>query len=370
MRTIDKILYHSFTLPFYRQIAGALVFLFFLLFGSQRDLRSALLFHYSLIISIIQTPLVLCIWMIISLLYTIKCASFFAGCMQKESYNFLHILNILDLRIRFYHLTITAISFLLPVLVYNGIVFIIALYVKNYASATVLFLVSVIITLFTTQYFIFLIRKPVKTFASRWKFPYKINMVKNLGAFLLSFMFLKQFRALLLVKLLSFLALYYFVRHDGSVFEERMLWLIFMLTIMAHAVIIYKNFYFLENEMEFYRNLPLSNVKILLSLFLVYAIICLPEWWALRALAFMHGNWYDYVCMVIAGPSLLLLLHTLLYTDNLNMEGFLYLLFGVWLVFFFFSFSENKWLVPCIALLGATIVFFTSFRHYQKKPEI
>ncbi|ULT42091.1 hypothetical protein KRR40_47475 [Niabella defluvii] len=38
--------------------------------------------------------------------------------------------------------------------------------------------------------------------------------------------------------------------------------------------------------------------------------------------------------------------------------------------FFFLSFSENKWLLPVIALAGMLIVFYTSFRSFEQRAVI
>jgi hypothetical protein len=125
-------------------------------------------------------------------------------------------------------------------------------------------------------------------------------------------------------------------------------------------------FNFLEREMGFYRNMPLKNWSVLLSLYFVYLILLLPEAWALLGVAVNQHNWSDYLWMIATGPSFLLLLHSLLYTEDMNMEEFLKLLFGVWVVFIFFSLSKNHWILPLISSVFAVIIFYMSFRSYEK----
>jgi hypothetical protein len=74
--------------------------------------------------------------------------------------------------------------------------------------------------------------------------------------------------------------------------------------------------------------------------------------------------------MLITGPGLLLLLHSLLYTEDMNMEEFLKLLFGVWIVLVLFSLSQNHWLIPLISILFGSIIFLMSYRNYEKNMEV
>jgi hypothetical protein len=164
--------------------------------------------------------------------------------------------------------------------------------------------------------------------------------------------------------------LYFFVRTEASVFEERMLWMLYLTSLIGHSVIVYKNFHFMEGDLSFYRNLPFSGFSTLLSLLSVYIILLLPEVWALRALIINQNNAAEYVWMVLTGPSLLLLLHSLLYTEDMGMEEFLKLLFGVWVVFVFFSLSRNHWILPTICFVFSPIIFLMSYYKYEKNTEV
>ena len=193
---------------------------------------------------------------------------------------------------------------------------------------------------------------------------------KTLFGFVLKFVFRRQFITLLIVKLLSFGCLYFFVRTEASVFEERMLWMLYLTSLIGHSIIVYKNFHFMEAELAFYRNLPVKGLSTLLSLLCVYCILLLPEAWALRALIVSKDNAAEYIWMILTGPSLLLLLNSLLYTEEMKMEEFLKLLFGVWVVFVFFSLSRNHWLLPAICFIFSPIIFLMSYYKYEKNTEI
>jgi c-di-AMP phosphodiesterase-like protein len=51
----------------------------------------------------------------------------------------------------------------------------------------------------------------------------------------------------------------------------------------------------------------------------------------------------------------------------MKIAEYLKLLFGVWIVFLFLSFSKNQWLMPLICLAFSTAIFFMSYYKYEKK---
>lgn len=367
MNSSYKILYHSLVAPFYRQIFGALLFVFFLLFGIQQNLYTALQTNYYIMLAIIQKPLGLLIFALLTLLYSLKCISYLSNCFKKEAFTFLSTMNALPQSKKIIYNGWVSACLLLPVIVYASILIIISILQKYFFSAFALVMLICINTIVVLFFFNRYLKQLPVFYTSRFKL---FKLPTNLYWIWIKFFFTKQLRVFFIVKLLSFTTLYYFVMFTGSAFEERMLWLIFFTSLMAHCVIIYKNFYFTENEMSFYRNMPLSYWKILSALFVLYLAIFLPEIWALRSLGFLHGYWYSYTCMIITGPLFLQLLHVLLYTDDMSLKNYIPLAMGVWLVFFFFSLSDNKWLVPAIALTGVIMVFFTSFKNFEKKAEV
>ncbi|MGE9310202.1 hypothetical protein ACLOAU_01035 [Niabella sp. CJ426] len=368
MNSISHILYRSVVTPFYKQIAGAIYFLFFVLFGIQPNFKQALDTHYYIIQSIAYNPTAFSVFILLCLLYSFKCISFYAGRILKSEYLFLQVINGIPFNKRVRHFYFTALILLLPVILYTLCIATVCIWQQQWlniiAPAIFLLFLLVIVTLSFDR----LTSKPA--LLKEISLPGIITFPPRLWQFMLRYIFYEQFWALLILKLLGFCCLYFFVITDASVFEGRMLWLIYTLCLAGHCVIIYKTFYFLENKLSFYRSLPLRPFHILTALFLCYLVLLLPEFWALRALALQHHQVYEYSCMLIAGPAILSLLHVLLYTDDFKMDGYLSLVFLVWILFFFLSFTENKWLLPVIAAAGVCIVFCTSFRNFEKKAAI
>lgn len=364
MSPVNNILYRSVVTPFYRQIAGAFYFLFFLLFGIQRSPKDALETHYYIIISIIENRQAFVIYAVVCILYFVKCTSFYANRVTKSEYHFLQELNGLPTTKRLTGFAFTGLLLLLPVIIYTLLIIIMgasAGKLTGLYTPVCLMISLIIITTFSLNY----LNNKAGSLSGNTFFRFK-RQPATLWWFFLKYMLREQFLGLVIIKLISFCCVYFFVIKDDSVFESRMMWLILTLCLTAHSVIIYKNFYFIENKLSFYRALPLKPFAILASLFCCYAILLIPEYWALRALAALHGNIYEYCCILIAAPAILTLLHVLLYTDDLKMDGYLSLVFLVWMLFFFAGFTQTKWLIPAIALFGLIIVFYTSFRSFEK----
>lgn len=371
MNPVSNILSRSITLPFYRQNAGLLLFLFFLLFGTQPSLYHILTFHYALIKSVLNLDSFFLLTLAVWALYAFKVIFFITGCLKKESYDFIFGMNEVDAVKKFWYLFRMMVLLLAPALLYGMVVITIAVKEKLWTGASVV-LLSMIVLLFLTTYIIYLIWEKAKGLQelSKSKITLPVIIPVSLFRFCLRFIFQRQFLALLITKLLSFSIIYFFTRIESQLFENRMLWLIFITALIGHSFIIYRVFHFIEQDLGLYRNMPVKATLLLLTLFLVYCILLLPEAWALLGVAINQHNWQDYGWMLLTGPSLLLLINSLLYTEDMKMEEFLKLLFGIWIVFILFSLSKNHWLIPLICILLGTIIFLMSYRRYEKDMEV
>ena len=96
MNNITKILNRSIAGPFYRQHAGAFLFLFFILFGIQPSFNDALRTHYAFITGILTSFNFFLIALACWIIYTFKAILFLRSCLQKEMYDFIFDLNSLQ----------------------------------------------------------------------------------------------------------------------------------------------------------------------------------------------------------------------------------------------------------------------------------
>jgi hypothetical protein len=370
MHTTDNILFQAVAAPYYRRNAGFFLFLFFLLFGLYPSFKQSLEFHYAVINGIGNSVQFFLLAFAIWLLYTIKTIHFVHGCIKNKAYNFLQLLNALPSRKRFFHLLQLQCLLLLPALCYGLAAFIIALVNNHPAGAAAIFItLTALCFLSTGAVFAFLSNKHSSAsggFLPVMPFRFKTGLF----SVLLKFIFNQQFFLLLLLKTATFSCLYFFAKIDEQVFEDRILWLLYITSLIGHCILIYRNHHFMEIRLSFYRNMPVKPLVTLLSLLGVYAVVLIPEIWALKGVAIQQHAIGNFIWMALTGPSLLLLLHCLLYTEDMKMEGFLKLLFGIWIVTLFFSLSSNRWLLPVICTGMAGFIFFNSYYSYEKNTEV
>lgn len=368
MNNITGILHHSISAPFYRRNAGFFLFAFFILFGLQPNFKQTLEFHYEVLNGISSSLIFFLAAVAIWFFYALKAIHFFAGCVKTKAYSFLQNMNAIPASNRLFQLFSLATVLLLPVLVYGLLAFIIGLSNNHNTGAIAVLFTLFLITALVTCVFYILLKTGSR---SLLRIPsLGLHLPTNLFSLVLKYIFAEQFILLLILKIITFSGLYFFAKTDAQIFEDRMLWLIYLTSLVAHSILIYRNHQFIETKMRFYRNMPVKMIVKVLYLLGVYTIILLPEIWALKGLAIEQHAFANYIWMVLTGPAFLLLLHCLLYTEDMKMESFLQLLFGVWIVSLFFSLSANRWMLPLVCGVTAALIFFNSYYRYEKNVEI
>jgi len=368
MKAISTILNRSVTEQFYKQHAGAFLFTFFILFGIQPSAADLLQFHYSVIESILQSATFFGIAALVWSLYTLKVVLFIRGCLRKESYDFIYLLLGIKQKTCLLQLSRMLAVMLAPLFVYGAVIMIVAVRHQLWLSGAGV--LAAIVLLFTASVAATwrLIQNGKNNQLARRKVGLP-GVRAGLFSILMQFVFRKQFITLLILKTVSFTALYFFAKTDSQVFEGRMLWLLFITVLIGHGVIIFRNFQFMENDLYFYRNMPVSKWYTLSSLLALYSILLIPEFWALKGIIFIQHNLSEYCWLLLTGPSVLLLIHSLLYSEDNKMEEFLALLFGIWVVFIFFSLSDNRWLMPAVGCVFGLVIFMVSYYRYEKKVD-
>lgn len=351
--------------PYYRQHAGFFLFLFFLFFGTQPSFADAMLFHTALMKSILVSGNFFIIAMLIWLVYSLKVLHFFYSTIIRAQYLFLQTFNVLSYRQRLVYMLYQQAILLLPATVYFSIVAGIGFYHHHLSAALGIIIIAVLLWLLSAITCVNLLHKAGQDNHTGLTRHIIRAFPANLPGFLLKFCTQHIFGALLTIKLVSFFCLYGLSRLETDVYEQRILWMIYISVLIGHGVIVYKLHTFIETGLSFLRNMPFPIGRLILSLLLVYSILLLPEIWALKSVAFTQGQVKDYTWLVIFGPCFLLLLHGLLYTEQHKLEHYFGLLFGIWIVFVFFSLSPQRWLMTGFAVLLTLVCFYTGYYRYQ-----
>ncbi len=371
MAPVYQILYKSLVAPFYRQNALLFIAVAFLMFGIQRSVAELLLFHRSIILSVLTRPLFLGIFTLVWFIYVFKVMYWLSLQLKKTTFSFLFHITALPVKLQYRLLLRLIFYWLIPLLVYLLPVTVIAIYNGLWVglSAVTIITAVMVVAMFLTFRNWLQQAGGLQTIAHR-SYGNATFIKPSLFRFSGRYLLQQQLPALLLIKIISFLLLYFLSRVDEGVFEGRMLWLIFVALILGHYLIVYRLFYFVEKEMFFYRNLPLKNYKLLLVFLLIYILILLPEAWALLGVAIQQQQWSNYWGMLCCGPAILLLLHSLLYSNDMQVNEFLNLMAGIGVVLLFCGMGIPLWLLAFFITIFAVAVFTVSYKSFEMKEQV
>jgi hypothetical protein len=264
MNPISRILTRSVSGPFFRLHAGFLLFLFFILFGAYPSIDEVILIHHSVILGILTKPYNFLIATLIWVAYAFRVFIFFYKLTEKDRYIFLQNLNAIEPRKRFAYLSKLSAQLFSPVLGYGAIILAVAFYEGYIAAGLLEAAVFSLLTLLIAGGFYFSLQKDKAGPSGFRKYFPSLNFPKNLFSFLMRYIFREQFLALTVLKVISFCCLYFFASTDPESYKDRILWLIFITSIIGHSIIIYKNQQFMETRLSFYRNMPVKLIVTIL----------------------------------------------------------------------------------------------------------
>jgi hypothetical protein len=370
MNTVFKIINDAIAKPFFREHAGIFIFFTFILFGIYRSFNDVIHFHYYIIHNILINPVYFFATCVAWLLYATRIIFYFYTYSEKDSYVFLQYLTAIRTRKLVWLLFKLQALLFTPALLYGAVILYVAYKDKNFSGGVFVLLALVSISSLITYSFYLSLQKTKQFSGGIKKFIPKVELPKNLFGFVLRFMFREQFIAIAGIKTLSFCCIYFFITLNGSFYEDRILWFFLTSLLAGHIILIYKNHHFIETQLTFYRNMPIPLIITIVQLFAVYSVILIPELWALKGVIAIQKDLPGFIIMAFTGPSLLLLIHSLLYTEDLKMEEVLKMLFGVWVFCFFLGLSDFRLLVPVICCITAVLIFYTSYYSYEKKAGI
>ncbi|NHA03232.1 hypothetical protein G7092_05480 [Mucilaginibacter sp. HC2] len=131
--------------------------------------------------------------------------------------------------------------------------------------------------------------------------------------------------------------------------------------ITAHVVLIFEERRFEETKLSFTRNLPIGRFKLFLNFSGVYFFLLLPEsvWLFCRFRPLMA------VELLLAGLSIAMLFHSLLYWFGLNMDKYLQWILGLFIVLFWIIMFHLLWLLIPLNLITAYLFFYNNYYKHE-----
>jgi len=360
------ILWKALIRQYYRQNAGFFLFFFLFFFGIVAPSQQ-LAYHYAIILGILHTPALMALALFCWLLYALKCIRWIIGIQQSADHAFLHALPLVG-RIRAYRLLLEIqIILFLPILLYALPVVIIACIQAIWSVAVLVICFIVWICLISAMSYWYelsypgrLIRMSLlhreaarKEYISYWSF-----LLRGL---------VTQHKALLAgIKLFGCGILYLLLKIQTSTdYDIRMPFLIFSVALLGHGALIYETRRTEEENLLFYRSMPVPLLKRMLQYMIFYFLVFLPEIITIGWLMPDHIRIKDALGFVLAGYSTLLLLNSCLFIVSLQRSEFIKLSLGVFGILYFGVLSDDLILLSGFFLLTAGSLFIRGY--YRKE---
>jgi hypothetical protein len=363
MYPVFKILFNLFVSQFYKLNGGFFLFWFIVFFGIVYP-GMLLDYHLMLIQIEIDSTIMLGGVMTAWLLYNERALKCLRTIILKYHCSFLHVLQAVNTKGLLIILGFCHILVFLPVLIYAIIVggVSVSQFKIIQASLILLFLITIIVTSTIRLKNLFLSRMPLHSPALFGKFSFPKLPIPYI--FYLVYYILNERKInILVLKVFSFFFFYLFlIKHVGE-FSKSWFVLSLLLICYGHSILLFHVHKFMEEELAFLRNLPLSLFKRMSMYFISISLLFLPE------LLFMFINglnvltfndiFYSYFILV----SQVLLYISLLYWTNIQLKKYLKIIFVIF-VFSTFLYNTLSYGLLSLLLFGLSYIIF-KLRYYK-----
>jgi len=347
---------------YYRQNAGFFLFFFLFFFGIVAPSQQ-LAYHYAIILGILYTPALLALVLFCWLLYAIKCIRWIITAQQDPEQSFLHVLPLVG-RMRTFRLLLEIqMVFFLPIILYAMAVVVIACIQTVWPVAVLIICFIVGICLISAVLYWYELFYPGRLI--RMHFLYGKTTRKQYISYW-SFLFrglVSQHKALLAgIKLFGCGILYLLLKiQTPGDYDIRMPFLVFSVALLGHGALIYQTRRMEEEELLFYRSMPVPLFNRLLQYMILYLLVFLPEIITIGWLMPDHIRIKDALGFVLAGYSTLLLLNSCLFIGSLQRSDFIKLSVGIFGILYFGVLSDNLILLSGFFILTAGSLFFRGY---------
>lgn len=356
MRAVINILQKVLVNQFYSVNAGFFLFTFFVAFGIPQNVKQ---FHLSLIEGIVQNPSILLLVMCAWLLYNIKCMDYIIKLLIKPQQRFLYSLCSLSYVRQYAYFLYVQVMVYMPVLVYTIFAIVMGLQKGYYACAaeTMAFTLAVI-GLTPVLYIRALQHRPLLA----GSMP---RVILKLGKPLFSLPMFNVWRhhkqMLLVSKMFSLSLLYIFIKlYQPDHYDIRPTLLCIMVAAAANSAILFEIKVFEDFFLQMQRNFPLTLLRRFGNAGLCCLLLMLPELLFVFKGYPLYFTIVDYIQLLLLGVGLLLLLYACLFTSEINMDGYIKLVFA-FMAILFFIILYNPGILLGIAINALALGIYASY---------
>lgn len=365
-----KILFQSFVKPFYKENAGAFVFVFTMMFFivSKVDGAGLYEYHYSLVTGMFKSNIFLLLVFFVWFLYVRKYVAFVSDVMLNPHYVFLQEYNKLSKSRRFRLFLIIEIWLLIPVLLYTLFISFVGFSQHLYLPVLLVIGYLLLLCIIAAALHVYLLDdKDKRTIFSLQKVTRKFSLPPFYYFTLVRFVTYKQKMIWTAVKIFT-CGVLYLIALNNTVddYDESMVFLFFNFGMLAHAILIYRIREFEETYVSFYRGLPVSLIKRFLQYSLIYFIFLIPEFVTVTVLVPVHLHYADAINFMLCSLSLLLLMNSLTFLEDFKMKEYIKILLSVFCMQCIFLMTVGFVFLYLFLFTAAIAIFITSYYKFER----
>ncbi len=373
MRAVANLFLQVFIKPFYKENAGAIVFVFTMMFCivSTMDGAGMFAYHYSLVTSMLTSSIVFALVFFIWFLYARKCAGFVSGVIQSPQFSILNIINCLSRMKRFWSFVFVEIVLLIPILSYSAFIVYVGCHQHFYMPVLLVVFYLVALSIGMAAWHVHLLSHSYKTESLLWqRIKGNIRSSSSYPVILIRYIVNENKAIWIGVKIYTCGVLYLIARYNTTTdYDTLMAFLFFNFGIYANGVLVYQIRQWEETYLSFYRGLPLSSVHKFLNYLLVYIILLLPEFITAFCLAPIHLHYGDAVSFSLCAYSLLMLMNSVLFIADFSTKEFAVVLTGVFCVQYILLPTAGFVSMYLLFFFAAMILFFQFYYRFEKNAE-
>ncbi len=349
--------------PFYKNHAGLLFFVFFLMFGIVESTQIAF-YHQSLIYGMLSSGIFLVVVFVIWLLYQLKSLHFLLKTSASDSCSFLNLLALLPSTQSFlYFLLISFITFL-PVFLYTLAIYAIGIQHSFYDVLAAVFIFQLGLWLLNARALNYSIRN--RHVGARFTLPsFTLPYQQTQVGIYAGYLFKEEKSALMLSKVFS-LVLLYIVKETLEPGDDfRIVGITWLFALLSHTYLVQKLKTFEDHSLSWMRNLPVPVTKTLFSYLILYTLLMIPELLLLTGSIGQELSLIQFVLLPVFASAYLMAIHTYLFKPNRNPDQFLTFLFWLFIGCFMLILSKLIWVTAVVLLLISFLLFRKRFFRYE-----
>ncbi len=363
MKAILHMMIKALVAPFYKDHAGTLIFVFFIMFGVV-EASQVVNYHLALIHAMLNSGIFLLIVFLIWLLYSLKSLHFLLKTSSQDAWQFLNYLSLLSARQSFSYFFIISFLTFIPVFSYTVFIYLTGFQSKLYSTVGIIFIFQVVLWLMNAWVLNYTIRN--RHVASPVTLPsFTLPWQQTQIGIYAGYLFKEEKSALILSKLFS-LTLIYIVKETLEAGDDfSITGITWLFALLSHTHLIQKIKVFEDHSLSWTRGLPVSTIKTFGTYFFLYAMFMIPELLLLTNSIGRGITFINFILLPVFSSAFLLAIHSYLFKPNRDPDKFFTFLFWLFMICFMMVLSKMIWVTASALLVISFLLFRKRFLLYE-----